>query len=70
VLKLNQTIAELTRQRDQLDQAILALTRIDHHTAGRTKPRELSAAARRRIATAQKARWKKWRVLNGGKKAA
>lgn len=36
---------------------------------GRHPPRKLSAAARRRIAEAQKARWAKWRLRQGKKTA-
>src|SRR5262245_24243031 len=66
-------IKELEQERDRLNKAITALTPL----AGRSNTssaratggqrRTLSAAARRRISLAQKARWAKTHSLNSGK---
>jgi hypothetical protein len=58
----------------QLDEAILVLGKVVSGSGrskkdGRHAPRKLSAAARRRIAEAQKARWAKWRSRRGKKTA-
>jgi hypothetical protein len=69
-------LTELQQERIRLDQAIQAIGRL----VGRNDPkirgtkenrpkRRLSAAARKRIAVAQRARWAKWKS-NQGKKAA
>jgi hypothetical protein len=57
---LHAIIKELQQERDGLDAAIEALTSLGRNTprAGRG-PRTMSAAARRRIAAAQRARWAK-----------
>ena len=74
---LARVLHELQRQRlgkqaelNRLDQAIAALGKLaGQHTGTRAKgTRRLSAAARRRIIAAQKARWAKWRAQH--KKAA
>jgi hypothetical protein len=73
---LVKVVAQLRKQRDeaqkrveQLDQALAALGSLDGLRArGRSrkrvgrKGRTRSAAARRKIATAQRARWAKWKV--------
>ena len=74
---LARVLHELQRQRlgkqaelNRLDQAIAALGKLaGQHSGARAKgTRRLSAAARRRIIVAQKARWAKWRAQQ--KKAA
>ena len=70
-------LTELQQERSRLDQAIQAIGRLvgrDDDTKIRsakenTPKRRLSAAARKRIAVAQRARWAKWKS-NQGKKAA
>jgi hypothetical protein len=69
-------LKELQQERSRLDQAIGALGKLvgRNHvgTAGtrlRRPRRTLSAAARRRIAKAQKTRWAKWKAKHV-KKAA
>lgn len=58
-------IKQLEQERDRIDQAIRALRGVGSpNGAGRPK-RFLSAAARRRIAAAQRARWAK---VKAGKK--
>jgi len=60
----------LTKELSRLDVAIAALTKVNGtggHTAQGAR-RDLSVAARRRIAQAQKARWAAWRAKQ--KKAA
>jgi len=73
---LAEVVAQLRQKRDeaqktvkQLDQALAALGSLDGlSTAGRpsrrygTKRRTMSAAARRKIAAAQRARWAKWKT--------
>lgn len=76
--------AVLERLREQRDESARELTQLDkaiaalgggaggNHAgrgAGRRGVRRMSAAARRRIAAAQRARWAKWRVAQR-KKAA
>jgi len=71
---IQKIVAELTADRDQLDRAIAALNSVSKQTKrGRppkavqtlVKPkrvrRGMSAAARRKIAAAQRARWAAWR---------
>jgi hypothetical protein len=64
-------VQDLKREREQIDQAIRALTSLsgrNSHTgargrsAGAPKRRRLSTAARERIAAAQRARWAKVRA--------
>jgi len=73
---LAKVVAQLQQQRDvaqkqveQLDQALAALDSVDgSRSRGRTaqnvgrKGRSMSAAARKRIAAAQRARWAKWKA--------
>jgi hypothetical protein len=73
---LVEVVAQLRKQRDeaqrqvkQLDQALAALGSIDRlRSRGRNsrnvgrKGRTMSAAARRKIAAAQRARWAKWKA--------
>jgi hypothetical protein len=73
---LAKVIAQLRQQRDeaqknveQLDQALAALGSVDGlRSRGRSsqkvgrKGRTMSAAARKRIAAAQRARWSKWKA--------
>jgi len=71
---LDSIISELKAERDKLDKAIQALTSVNGN-APRTldrkpqdstpKRRVMSAAARRRIAAAQRARWAKVRAGKG-----
>ena len=62
--------ARLTKELENVRNAIAALTNIGKNSLrGRTpQRRHLSPVARRRIVTAQKARWAKWRARQ--KKAA
>jgi hypothetical protein len=58
----------------RLDEAIAALGKIagrNHagRTSGRKPKRTVSAAGRRRIAAAQRARWAKWKARHGAKAA-
>jgi ABC-type transporter Mla subunit MlaD len=58
---LSAVLAQLKKERDKLDRAIAALSQ--GATRGRgTGKRRLSAAARQRIASAQRARWAKFRA--------
>jgi len=73
---LVKVVAQLRKQRDeaqsqveQLEQALAALGSIDgSRSRGRnpqkvvTKGRTMSAAAKKRIAAAQRARWAKWKA--------
>ncbi len=57
---------------DRLDRAIEALSEVERGTgrtpgAGRGGPRHMSAAARKRIADAQRARWARIRAAKAGK---
>ncbi len=52
-------IEELTAERDRLEKAISALRRTTPGSNGRRGRRRLSAAARKRISAALKARWAK-----------
>ena len=61
---LEAIVQQLKQQRDRLDAAIRALTSLDgaagkSRQSGSPKRRTLSAAARRKIAAAQRARWAK-----------
>jgi hypothetical protein len=69
VVELRQQRTEAQKRVEQLDQALAALGSIDGlRSRGRNsqkvgkKGRTMSAAARRRIAVAQRARWAKWKV--------
>ena len=61
-------LKELQQERSRLDQVIQVIGTIvgRNRTGVQTKPkrpkRTLSAAARRKISVAQKARWAKWKV--------
>lgn len=55
-------LKDLQKERAKLDQAIAALAPLAGRKAGTVQPRhKLSAAARKRIADAQRARWAKVR---------
>ena len=66
------------RRIEQLDEALKALggvgalrgtpTRRGHAQASGAKPRTMSAAGRRRIAAAQRARWAKWKAAQRKKR--
>ena len=69
VAQLRKQRDEAQRQVEQLDQALAALGSVDGlRSRGRSsqkvgrKGRTMSAAARRRIAAAQRARWAKWKT--------
>ena len=66
---LNNIIQQLQQERDRLNSAIRALTSLNGNspTPGTRRDRTMSAAARARIAAAQRARWAK---LRGGKSTA
>ena len=56
--------SQLQKEVDRLDETLTVLESLS--SGGRRhKPRRISAAARRRIAAAQKARWAKWRAKHG-----
>jgi exonuclease VII small subunit len=54
-------VKELQQERDRLDRAIAALTSLNGTAVKTRQRRTLSAAARARIAAAQRARWAKHR---------
>jgi hypothetical protein len=56
---LDAIIKELQQERDRLDAAITALTSIGVTTLKTSRKGRMSAAARRRISAAQRARWAK-----------
>jgi hypothetical protein len=68
VVQLRQQRAEAQKQVEQLDQALAARSIDGLRSPGRNsravggKGRTMSAAARRRIAAAQRARWAKWKA--------
>jgi hypothetical protein len=69
VVQLRKQRAEAEKQVEQLDQALAALGSIDgFRSRGRNsrnvgrKGRTMSAAARKRIAAAQRARWARWKA--------
>jgi truncated hemoglobin YjbI len=70
---LSAVLAQLKKEKDQLDQAIRALSVVvGGVSAGKSSgggKRIMSAAARKRIAEAQRARWAKIKA-KGAKKAA
>lgn len=77
VQQLKQERAQAQRRIEQLDDALKALNGLDRlrgrvgrigstQTRGK-KRRTMSAAARRRIAAAQRARWAKWKAAKGNK---
>lgn len=60
---LSAVLAQLKKERDKLDRAIAALSQgSTRGRRGSTGKRRLSAAARQRIANAQRARWAKFRA--------
>jgi len=76
VQRLRQERDQAQTQIDQLNEALKALTGLDGvRTIARRGPaprragarRTMSAAARKRIAVAQRARWAKWKVAQHGK---
>jgi hypothetical protein len=62
--------SRLSRELDQLEEVISVLTGLDRVGGRRGGKRRLSAAARKRIADAQKARWAKWKAKQQKKNAA
>jgi hypothetical protein len=61
VQELQQQRNYLQAQLSALDTAISLLSSSTQRRAGRGGPRRMSAAARQRIAAAQRARWAKWK---------
>jgi len=59
---LGAIVAQLKKERNKLERAIAALSGITGGGGGRRGPRRLSAAARERIAAAQRARWAKFKA--------
>lgn len=60
---LSVVLAQLRKERDKLDRAIAALSQgVRRGRRGSAGKRRLSAAARQRIANAQRARWAKFRA--------
>jgi hypothetical protein len=59
---LSAVVEQLKRERNRLDTAIEALSGIAGKTGGGRGRRTLSAAARERIAAAQRARWAKYKA--------
>jgi len=71
MVNLDVVLAQLRQERDSLNGAIAALesfsaNRRSAQGARRRAARTLSAAGRKRIAAAQKARWAKWRKQKVG----
>ena len=78
---LDEVVLQLRKERDgvqkrveQLDQALAALGSLDGLRTGDRglqpsgrKRKNMSAAARERIAAAQRARWAKWKAARGRK---
>jgi hypothetical protein len=64
--KITSIVQQLQQERARIDAALQALTGVSNNrgTRGtaRTGRRTLSAAARKRIAAAQRARWAKWKA--------
>ena len=58
---LGAIVAQLKQERDKLDRAIAALSGVGGTRSGGGR-RKLSAAARERIAAAQRARWAKYKA--------
>lgn len=56
---LGAVLAQLKKERDKLDRAIAALSGVGSRSSPR---RRLTAAARKRIADAQRARWAKFKA--------
>jgi hypothetical protein len=59
---LGAVLAQLKAERTKLDRAIEALSGLTGKSGGGGGRRKLSAAARARIAAAQRARWAKFRA--------
>jgi hypothetical protein len=59
---LDAIVKELKQERDRLDAAINALTSLSGNTLRASRTGHMSAAARRRIAAAQRARWARFRA--------
>jgi hypothetical protein len=57
----NDIIKQLTAERDRIDAAIKLLSDMDAEAPAKGKRKKMSAAARKRISEAQKARWAKQR---------
>jgi hypothetical protein len=65
MIDLGAVVAQLKRERDKLDRAIAALGGVGRGKWGSSSSagrRNLSAAARKRIADAQRARWAKFKA--------
>jgi hypothetical protein len=58
-------VAQLKQERAKLDKAIEALSSVAGKSGGRRGTHRLSAAARARIAAAQRARWAKFKAKKG-----
>ena len=58
---LDAVLATLKQERDKLDRAIAVLSGLTGNSGGGGGRRKLSAAARERIAAAQRARWAKFK---------
>ena len=58
---LDTVVKELQQERDRIDNAIEVLTSLNSGAPKASPKRTMSAAARRRIAAAQKARWARQR---------
>lgn len=56
---LGAVVKELQQERDRIDAAIKVLASLNGGTPTQSRGRTMSAAARRRISAAQKARWAK-----------
>ncbi len=69
-MDINRILAELRAERTNLDAVISALEGMDGRSARRSnngrRRRRLSAAARKRISDAQKARWAKQKKATKG----
>jgi len=64
---LGAVLEQLKEERAKLDRAIAALSGLgSNSSASRRGKRTLSAAARKRIAAAQRARWAKFKAKKGG----
>ena len=73
-MDINQIVAELTAERNRINQAIAALQglgpRRGRPPGSATGKREMSAAARKRISAAMKIRWAQRKGKSRAKKAA
>jgi hypothetical protein len=59
-------VSQLKSERDRLDRAIQTLSGLDGATRNSSNKRVLSAAARARIAKAQRLRWAKFKAAKKG----